>query len=236
MKVKLRNDLIRQLRNEKQWTQEQLAEFADLHTRTVQRIERDGLAALSTHHRLAKALEVDPDRLEYRTDRIDFGPLMMEARVLLLAISRRVLPMNDRELPNSFIALMMLLFFSASYTLMNVVLMGIRTMEQPSMDLTGQIGLFLALAFSVFYLAMVIPLFYLKPWARTAMLGICIVFYAINTLLLLQNTIAWYSSDTAFSFEYIINLLVTHWIFTTLRRQDVDRLFLQQSQHPIAAG
>ena len=225
MKVKLRHDRVKRLRLEKQWTQEELAEIANLHPRTVQRIEREGLAALSTQHRLARALDVEPEALEFRSDRIDFGPLMMEARVLMLAISRRLLPMNDREFPNSFIALLMLLFFSASYTLMNVVLMSLRYTQEANMNLTGQISLLMGLAFSVFFLAVVIPLFKLKPWARSAMLGICLVFYLINTILLLQHGVAWFRTDAPFPFEFVVNLLVTHWIFTTLNRIDIRRLF-----------
>ena len=42
------------------WTQERLAEIAGVHTRTLQRVENDGVASLHTLHGLARALDQEP--------------------------------------------------------------------------------------------------------------------------------------------------------------------------------
>lgn len=51
--------LVRKLRLQRGWTQDQLAEIADLSVRTIQRIERGGPASLETARALASAFEVD---------------------------------------------------------------------------------------------------------------------------------------------------------------------------------
>ena len=54
---------LRQLREQRAWSQEQLAEIAGLNVRTVQRVEASGSASLETRMALAAALEVGPDGL-----------------------------------------------------------------------------------------------------------------------------------------------------------------------------
>ena len=44
---------------DKGWTQQDLAEFCDVSVRTVQRVEKDGLASLETTLALASVFEVD---------------------------------------------------------------------------------------------------------------------------------------------------------------------------------
>jgi transcriptional regulator with XRE-family HTH domain len=48
---------IRAMRLERGWTQEQLAEMCDVSVRTVQRIEKTGIASLETTNALAAVLE-----------------------------------------------------------------------------------------------------------------------------------------------------------------------------------
>ena len=52
-------DKIKTMRLDHGWTQEQLAEMCDVSVRTVQRIEKTGIAALDTTSALAAVLEVD---------------------------------------------------------------------------------------------------------------------------------------------------------------------------------
>lgn len=53
---------IRQLRMEKAWTQQQLAEICGLSLRTIQRVEVHGIASLETSKALAAAFNIE--RLE----------------------------------------------------------------------------------------------------------------------------------------------------------------------------
>ncbi|MDJ0758165.1 MAG: helix-turn-helix transcriptional regulator [Woeseiaceae bacterium] len=55
----LESETVRSLRTGKGWTQEQLAELCDLSVRTIQRIEKTGVASLETSSALASVLEVE---------------------------------------------------------------------------------------------------------------------------------------------------------------------------------
>ncbi|MEL6890405.1 MAG: helix-turn-helix transcriptional regulator, partial [Actinomycetota bacterium] len=55
--------LIRELRDERAWSQEELARATGLNTRTIQRIERDGTASLQSQRALADALGLAPKDL-----------------------------------------------------------------------------------------------------------------------------------------------------------------------------
>ena len=76
---------IRTMRLDHGWTQEQLAEMCDVSVRTVQRIEKTGIAALDTTNALAAVLEVDRTRIlaqdGVRPARTEFKP----AHVALIA-------------------------------------------------------------------------------------------------------------------------------------------------------
>lgn len=50
---------IKLMRLEKGWTQQDLAEFCDVSVRTVQRVEKDGIASLETTMAIASVFEVD---------------------------------------------------------------------------------------------------------------------------------------------------------------------------------
>lgn len=54
---------IRQLREQRAWSQEQLAEIAGINVRTLQRVESSGGGSLETRMALASALEVTPAEL-----------------------------------------------------------------------------------------------------------------------------------------------------------------------------
>ena len=55
----LKSDMIRAHRHQKGWTQEQLAELCDISVRTVERLEKTGMASMETTNALASVLEVE---------------------------------------------------------------------------------------------------------------------------------------------------------------------------------
>jgi transcriptional regulator with XRE-family HTH domain len=59
MDMKINHKLLRRQREQRAWTQNQLAEVASLSVRTVQRIERNGIAAKESAMALASALDMD---------------------------------------------------------------------------------------------------------------------------------------------------------------------------------
>ena len=64
MDVKVDKDKIKALRVVKSWSQEMLAEEADLSLRTIQRMELDGSASLKSRLAVAQALGVEPAALD----------------------------------------------------------------------------------------------------------------------------------------------------------------------------
>lgn len=60
--------LIRQLRTDKGWTQQHLADICDLSLRTIQRVEVQGIASLETSKALAAAFEVNRESLLSEVD------------------------------------------------------------------------------------------------------------------------------------------------------------------------
>ena len=63
MKMKINNQLLKQKRNERCWSQEQLAEMTGLSLRTVQRIEAKGVASKESVKSLAAVLELPSTEL-----------------------------------------------------------------------------------------------------------------------------------------------------------------------------
>lgn len=72
MKRTLNGSLIKRLRTEKNWSQEELAIASGLSSRTIQRMETDGSGSTSSVKSIASALEVEVHNLEEkpRTDLI----------------------------------------------------------------------------------------------------------------------------------------------------------------------
>jgi transcriptional regulator with XRE-family HTH domain len=64
MEMHINKDTIKKLRIEKSWSQEKLAEAARMNLRTIQRIEKDGVASLRSCGSLATALGVEPQELQ----------------------------------------------------------------------------------------------------------------------------------------------------------------------------
>jgi transcriptional regulator with XRE-family HTH domain len=67
MEQMIDKDLIRELRSERTWSQDQLASISGLSPRTVQRIERDGICSLESKKALAAAFEVNAVNLNVNT-------------------------------------------------------------------------------------------------------------------------------------------------------------------------
>jgi transcriptional regulator with XRE-family HTH domain len=236
MTIRVRKEVIKELRGQRGWTQEEFAEAAGLHSRTVQRAETEGVVSLRTFKAIASALEVETHALEFRTDQIDFGPVLMEIKILMLAITRRLMPLDDRQLPNSLVALFAVLSFSASFTLINTIIL--ISQSDAQMDSFQSLSIFaLALTFSAFFAGVVYPLFKLKAWARISMLAICWFFFVINIGLLLGELIP--GSDALAlldSFKYLINLAVTLWMYRVLTRPDISRLYDPQGDQDLGLG
>jgi DNA-binding XRE family transcriptional regulator len=63
MDIKLNTQLLKKLRDDRAWSQEQLATVSGLSLRTVQRIEADGNASLESRKAIASALDIDAAQL-----------------------------------------------------------------------------------------------------------------------------------------------------------------------------
>jgi DNA-binding XRE family transcriptional regulator len=63
MSANIDSGLIRKLRTTRCWSQEELAQIADLNVRTIQRIETDGSASLESRRALAAAFGLAPEDL-----------------------------------------------------------------------------------------------------------------------------------------------------------------------------
>jgi transcriptional regulator with XRE-family HTH domain len=64
--MKVNPSLILALRKQRSWSQDELATAAGLNLRTVQRIERSGLASLQSRKALAAAFNIDVNELHSR--------------------------------------------------------------------------------------------------------------------------------------------------------------------------
>lgn len=63
MEIMINPDIIKDLRLQKSWTQEQLAGAAGLSLRTIQRVEKDGVCSLETNQALAAVFNIDQNTL-----------------------------------------------------------------------------------------------------------------------------------------------------------------------------
>ena len=61
--MQLNTQLIKQLRTDRGWTQQQLADICTISLRTVQRVELQGLGSLETCKALATAFEIPREQL-----------------------------------------------------------------------------------------------------------------------------------------------------------------------------
>ncbi len=61
--MKINSDLVKRLRFEKPWSQEQLSDACGLNLRTIQRLENTGKASIESVRALAAVFDVDPNEL-----------------------------------------------------------------------------------------------------------------------------------------------------------------------------
>lgn len=73
--MKVNSGLVKKLRSEKSWSQEQLAEACGLSLRTIQRLESTGNASIESVHAVAKALGIDAQQLLLQETPTQFSPL-----------------------------------------------------------------------------------------------------------------------------------------------------------------
>ena len=113
---------IKQLRLNRSWTQEKLAETSDINLRTVQRIEKDGVASLQSCKNIALALAVDPIDLiidENQEVQAKPSPLIVPALVIncvvfiLWGIAQFVINLNGLNAQESGRISFLFLFFAA---------------------------------------------------------------------------------------------------------------------------
>jgi transcriptional regulator with XRE-family HTH domain len=78
---------VREIRNNKGWTQQQLADISNLSLRTIQRVELSGLGSLETSKSLAAAFEIDREV------------------ILVISESQEAIKQNYRQVPAYFLIL-----------------------------------------------------------------------------------------------------------------------------------
>lgn len=64
MSLKISNQIVRRLRTERGWTQEQLADLCGCSLKTIQRVEKSGLCSMETRSALASVFEIDLKQLD----------------------------------------------------------------------------------------------------------------------------------------------------------------------------
>ena len=84
--MQINRERIKQARLERGWTQQQLAEIADLSLRTVQRVENQASASNETLSALCAVLELNREQLlSFDPDRPEHLKALSQARMLLPA-------------------------------------------------------------------------------------------------------------------------------------------------------
>ena len=71
MDIMINLEMVRKLRNQRSWSQDQLAAIAGISLRTVQRIEKDGSSSLESKKALASAFEIDAIDLDVDTNAVE---------------------------------------------------------------------------------------------------------------------------------------------------------------------
>lgn len=66
MEMKINSEKVKQLRNQRSWSQDQLASVSGLSLRTIQRIENRGTCSLDSKRALAAVFEVAVEELTFK--------------------------------------------------------------------------------------------------------------------------------------------------------------------------
>jgi transcriptional regulator with XRE-family HTH domain len=87
--MEINASLIKQKRRDKGWTQQQLAEIADVSLRTIQRIEKTGSASNETVSALSTSFEIDREALLIvpRVEQSDLKPLKLGNIYIILVLA-----------------------------------------------------------------------------------------------------------------------------------------------------
>ena len=86
MDMTAKSVLIRKMRSERMWSQEQLGEACGLSLRTIQRLESSGNASMETIKALASVLEVEPIDLYWRDGGFEVYKHVQRADYILIAL------------------------------------------------------------------------------------------------------------------------------------------------------
>jgi len=73
--MQINAELVKALRHEKQWTQEQLADACGLNLRTIQRLEKSGKASFESISALSAVLEIDSRKIAVSDQQVTITPL-----------------------------------------------------------------------------------------------------------------------------------------------------------------
>ena len=84
MEMTINSAFVRELRTKANWSQEDLAAASELSLRTIQRVEKDGAAALETRRALAAAFDLRPEDLDLVDIRDD--PYVLKVGTGMLAV------------------------------------------------------------------------------------------------------------------------------------------------------
>lgn len=81
--MRIKSELVSELRRQQSWSQDELATAAGLNLRTIQRIENVGTASLQSLKAIASALEADIEALirSETTDRYEYKTIVMPFRL-----------------------------------------------------------------------------------------------------------------------------------------------------------
>ena len=73
--MQINAELVKELRHEKQWSQEQLADACGLNLRTIQRLEKSGKASFESISALSAVLEIDSRKIAVSDQQVTITPL-----------------------------------------------------------------------------------------------------------------------------------------------------------------
>ena len=87
--MQLLPDRVRELRLQRNWTQQHLAEASGVSLRTIQRIEKTGNASNETVMSLCASMQINADELKAipRTSERDWQPVSIKPQLMMLLIA-----------------------------------------------------------------------------------------------------------------------------------------------------
>ena len=80
MDIMINSELVKNLRKQKSWSQDQLSAIAGISLRTVQRVEKEGTCSLESRKALAAAFEIDAAELKLDGDAVEVAAAIHRGR------------------------------------------------------------------------------------------------------------------------------------------------------------